>query len=74
MAKKGTGKGLGRENIKYVGIPTELWEELSVLAESLDRSLAWLTRQAIKEYLERNPPPRKDQAKPETPKAKGKKN
>jgi hypothetical protein len=55
--KKGSGKGLGRENLKYVGLPSDLWEQLAALAETQDRSVSWMARQAVKEYLERNPPP-----------------
>lgn len=42
-----------REKVKYVGISLDLHEKLVQVSEEEDRSLAWLARKAITEFLER---------------------
>jgi hypothetical protein len=43
-----------RAAVKYVGIPKEFWDILEAMGAPDDRSVAWMARKAIREYLERN--------------------
>ena len=45
----------GRMNFKYVGIPVDLWDELKAIADSEDRSVNWMARKAIREFVRRKP-------------------
>ena len=45
-------------------LPQELQEKLMTLSETNDVSVAWIIRQAVKEYLEKYNPTQKTQLKP----------
>ena len=43
----------GRLHVKYVGLPTELWEKLKAWADRNEGSISWAARKAVREFLER---------------------
>jgi hypothetical protein len=40
-----------RADVKYVAIPLELWRKLKELADRDERSVSWVARRAVKEFL-----------------------
>lgn len=46
-----------RAKLKYVYIPLEQWEALHAIGEPIERSVSWLVKQAVREYLERQQAP-----------------
>ena len=38
----------GRLHVKYVGLPTELWEKLKAWADRKDRSISWAAHKAVR--------------------------
>ncbi len=54
MAKKSKETDLssgGRADVKYVALPFELWQKLKELADRDDRSVSWVARLAVREFL-----------------------
>ena len=43
-----------RENTRYVALPLALYEVLEVIGLEEDRSISWLARKAVREFLERH--------------------
>lgn len=60
--KRPEGPPPGRKRVKYVALPIALWEELDRIAKDNERSVSWVARQAVKQYLER----RKSESKEDT--------
>lgn len=55
MAKKRTTpKYPSRENVKYVPVSKIDWEGMKVLADAEDRSVAYMVKRAIRQFLEQN--------------------
>lgn len=42
-----------RDKVKYIPIPTEMWDDLETLAQPDERSVSYMVRKAIREFLER---------------------
>lgn len=40
-----------RKNVRYVGLPVELHAELKQAANEEDRSVSWMARRAVREFL-----------------------
>ena len=53
MAKKPAKKRFpSREKIKYVYISVDLWNRLKAVAESQERSVAYIARKAVEKFLD----------------------
>ena len=40
----------GRQALKYVALPTDLWQYLKDLADTEERSVSWVARKAVREW------------------------
>jgi hypothetical protein len=43
-----------RAKLKYVPFPKDMWQELQRIGKADERSVAYMLRLAVKEFLERN--------------------
>lgn len=43
-----------RDKVKYTYIPIEYWLALEAIGKPIERSVAFLVKQAVREYLERS--------------------
>ena len=43
-----------RANVKYVPIPKSMWAELKALGAPDERSVSYMTRRAVREFIERS--------------------
>lgn len=43
-----------REKVKYVAVPVEFWDILEAMGKPDDRSVSYMVRKALREFLERN--------------------
>ena len=48
---------------KNVGLPLSIWEELKEVGDASERSVNWMARRAVREFLDR----RKQQEPPSSP-------
>lgn len=54
MADKKKAKRFpSRDKVKYVPIPVEMWAELESIGKPDERSVSYMTRKAIRQFLER---------------------
>jgi len=58
MAKKkasedGVRRYPSRDKVKYAAVPTEMWEALQAIGEEEERSVAYMVKVAVREFLER---------------------
>lgn len=44
-----------RDKVKYVPIPVEMWDALERLGAKDERSVSFMARRAIREFLDRKP-------------------
>jgi len=59
MAKKNTGASgdakryPSRDKFKYVAVPVEFWDVLNVIGQEEERSVAYMVKVAVREWLEK---------------------
>lgn len=46
-----------RDQTKYVALPLDVWTKLKALADADDRSVSWMAKRAVLEYIEQHAPP-----------------